>query len=246
MTAAEFRLEFLTEYDSHASNSAPGHNDYTISYWLTAAQEELVKNYLDPRSTRTQRSFEEVEKRRVKLQSLVKPATFTSSLAYNPTINIASNSVVFDTSGEKILEIKQEHLITDPSKCYGLTQLPVIPLSLDEYNEVVRNPFRKPSNYRAYRINTGAYNPTINSIEILAPFTFISYVIRYIKRPRPIIVGDLSLLNVSLDGETAIQTSELDESMHREIVSKAVTRALETVMSPRIQTQPTIAQTQID
>jgi hypothetical protein len=247
MTAEEFKNEFLLEYDSHASNSAPGHSDYTISYWLTTAQEELVKDYLDPRSNRIQRSFEEVEKRRVKLQALVKPAVFNynTALAYNPSINITSDSLIFNTSSLEVLEIKQEHLVTDPQKCLGLTELPVVPLLLDEYNDMKRNPFRRPSNWRAWRLNTGAYNPTINSIELLSELPFISYNIRYVKRPRPIIIENL-VDGFTINGQTAQQTSELDDSMHREIISRAVVRALETVMSPRFQSRAALDQMQVE
>jgi hypothetical protein len=246
MTALEFKTEYLTQYDQHGDNAAPGHTDYTISYWLTVAQEELVKNYLDPKWNLSQVSFEEVEKRRVKLQSLVKPATFSTPLPSDPVKNISINSFRFSISGHNILEIKQEMLITEPSKCYGMTQLPVVPLLLDEYNDMVRNPFRQPSSWRAYRLNTGADNPDDKTIEIITKLPFISYNIRYVMRPRPIIVGNLTSLGVSLDGETSVMTSELDESMHREIISRAVTLSLETIMSPRIQTHPQLGNKQSD
>ena len=50
--------------------------------------------------------------------------------------------------------------------------------------------------------------------------TIDSYVIRYVKRPRAIILTDLE--GVTLDGKSTRQECELDPILHQEILQRAV------------------------
>ena len=54
--------------------------------------------------------------------------------------------------------------------------------------------------------------------------------LRYLKYPKPIILTDLSVAfpseGLSIDGETAQSNCELNESLHREILDRAVELAL--------------------
>ena len=48
------------------------------------------------------------------------------------------------------------------------------------------------------------------------------YILRYIHRPQPIILVDLSNAGLEINGETGPCACELDESMHTDIVKRAV------------------------
>ena len=60
------------------------------------------------------------------------------------------------------------------------------------------NPFKKPNNYKIYRtIDNNKVKLYIN--KSISP---ISYTIRYIKRPEPIILTDLTTSGVSINGKS--------------------------------------------
>lgn len=242
MNVTEFKNQFLLEYDTHHTNRAPGMTDYMISYWLTRAQEDLVKNLLSTKSNRKMEGFEGSETRRRRLSHLLRSHVFTTPLAFNGDINFNSNSKRYDVSSLRILEIKAEWLSANPDVCDGADKIKVIPVTHDELLEVNRNPFRKPNRWRAWRLDLGSDVLTINSgfekpIEIVSSLPYLDYRIRYVFRPHPIIVGDLTLEDpsLSIDGENNIHECELDQTFHNEIVARAVTYALETTMNPRFQ-----------
>lgn len=246
MTEQEFKNEYLQLYDAHASNRAAGHNDYTISYWLSSGQEELVKDFLTAKSNRRREGFEYTEARRRKLDHLLRPHRFDIADAqpYDADVNIASNSLVFDIQPLSVMEIKHEHLEVSADDCDGETQLSVIPITHDAYKTLKRNPFRKPNRTKAWRLDLGTDVQVIGGgnakfVEIISGVSFTSYYLRYVKRPLPIIVGDLTTIGngtLTIEGQSAPQTSTLDESFHREIITRAVLNSLEAVSNPRMQT----------
>lgn len=245
MTTQEFKNEFRQLYDAHASNRAAGHNDYTISFWLSAAQEELVKDSLTDKSNRRREGFEYTEARRRKLQHLLRPHVFQLSDAqpYYDDVNISPDSLIFNIQPLSLMEIKHEHLEVSADDCDGETQLQVVPITHDEYLIQKRNPFRKPNRTKAWRLDLGTgqviSGSTAKFVEIISSIPFTSYYLRYIRRPMPIIVGDLTTIGngtLTIEGQSAARTSELDESFHREIITRAVLNALEAVSNPRVQT----------
>lgn len=254
MTYTEFKNEFLLEYDSHGSNRAPALTNYHISYWLTRGQRDLVKDYLTPKSNRRQEGFEKTETRRKKLSHLVRPLTLTTTVTYDPDVNIQPGSDIYDVHGHRIMEIKEEHLEVSADDCDGRTQLKVSPITHDDYTELLRNPFRAPSKWTAWRLDLGTGQRQVDSgppkeyLEIISSIPYTAYKLRYVMRPFPIIVGDLTLLgpDFKIEGEAAPRTSDLHESLHDEIVTRAVTLALETVSDPRFQTHMVMESTQIE
>ena len=87
-------------------------------------------------------------------------------------------------------------------------------------------PFGGPLRNQAWRLinNSGTklYYEVITNISTsnINPI----YYIRYVKKPNPIIVDDLSSLGESLtiDGKSTVTECELDESLHEEILQRAV------------------------
>lgn len=49
MTTQEFSSEFDILYNNIMSNAAPGLDEYEKSVFLTKAQEEILKNYFNPK-----------------------------------------------------------------------------------------------------------------------------------------------------------------------------------------------------
>ena len=52
MTLQEFSNEFDDLYNNVMSNSAPGLDEYEKSVFLTKAQDEVIKNYFNPKGNK--------------------------------------------------------------------------------------------------------------------------------------------------------------------------------------------------
>ena len=117
--------------------------------------------------------------------------------------------------------------------------LQILPLRYDEYVRLMSKPFKRPLKNQAWRlINSGAVsngNTSSKCVELIAgPGVVIdTYTIRYIRRAKPIITGDLDGLTINgyyLDGgtvpsgtATAIDGEcELDPILHEDILQRAV------------------------
>lgn len=117
--------------------------------------------------------------------------------------------------------------------------LQVIPLRYDEYMRLMSKPFKRPLKYQAWRlINTGLSTAQGSDkwVEIiLGPSATIkSYNIRYIRFPKPIIVGDLDGLTIDNYKYGTVHTPptnnstgttdgcELDPIIHPDILQRAV------------------------
>ena len=70
----------------------------------------------------------------------------------------------------------------------------------------------------------GSTNATVSISEIIGKFSSVpEYRMRYVRRPAPIILADLSGFgDLSIQGESSPQTSELPEELHAEILQRAV------------------------
>lgn len=216
MTNPEFSIEFDILYNNISSNKAPGLNEYEKSVFLTKAQEQIVTELYSGRNT-TYNSFEETEEQRRYLHSLIT----TSSLEESTEIDdiITSNSSIYKLP-ENIMFITYETAILTGNK-----EVTVYPVSQDELSKIIKNPFRGPSNNRVLRLDLGN-----NSIEVISNYDITKYLIRYIRKPNPIILVDLED-ELSINGVTEESECELDSSLHRTILDRAVALALQTMYS---------------
>lgn len=230
MTTTEFSNQFDIHYNSIAGMSAPGLDQFEKSIFLTKAQIELIKDYYDPESNRKQRGFEGSEKRRVDLKELIK--SFKSNVSFvDLSKSIHSSSRFFPIPDETFLIITEAVAISSTDCNNGLV-INVKPITQDEFNTQIRNPFKTPDNKTAWRLDISKINDE-KIIEIVSPYNITStleYRMRYLKYPKPIILGDLATLfpgeNLSIDGQTFESTSELDIEIHPEILDRAVEIAL--------------------
>ena len=99
-------------------------------------------------------------------------------------------------------------------------RLTVIPLDYREYSRLMSKPYKRPLQYQAWRILDNS-NSVNNAELVIGPNdTLTKYSIRYVKRPKAIILSDLD--GVSLDGISTKQECELDPILHPEILQRAV------------------------
>ena len=226
MTTGEFNNEFDIYYNSIASNSAPGLDLYEKSVYLTKAQLELVKNYFNPKGNKYQVGFEGDSKRRIDLQNLI---TSGVSIDKIDASGINDNSTFFTIPNDTYIIIQEECKVDEPNLCINNKYLKVVPKTHDEYNTQINNPFKKPDNKLAWRIDNGLVN-SVTNVEIISKYDLKEYKFKYIMYPSPIVLTNLATLypgeGLSIDGVTSEQTCKLNKGIHREILDRAVELAL--------------------
>jgi hypothetical protein len=218
MTNAEFSNEFDILYNNIMSNQAPGLNEYEKSVFLTKAQDEIVKAYFNP--NKAMEGFDGNEKRQIDFSMITVFKTYSSDTADKV---FPGGKTTFDPRASyvslpsDVLMIINETLgVTRDGKSITLT---VVPLSYVEYNRLMSKPFKRPLKHQAWRLLN---NDSGNKAELIAGNgdTITSYIIRYVKRPKAIILTDLE--DVTLDGISTSQNCELDPILHHEILQRAV------------------------
>lgn len=219
MTNQEFSIEFDILYNNISSNKAPGLNEYEKSVFLTKAQEQIVTELYSGRNN-TYSSFEETEELRRYLSSLIVTCGCPPYSGEDKEfIKITNNSMLFSIP-EDVLFLVKELIISN-----NYSEIDVFPVSQDELSKILKNPFRGPSNNRALRLDVGT-----NIVEIIYPNNISSYNVRYIRKPNPIILTDLED-DLSINGISEESECELDSSLHRTILDRAVALALQTMYS---------------
>lgn len=215
MTTNEFEWEFDVLYNNIASNAAPGINSYEKSVLLTKAQDELIKNYFNPQGNKYKEGFDGSAKRQIDFSGLISVANGT--LLDQQGFDLRAKVFKIPTD---VFLIINESIVTNT----GIKQ--IIPIKFDEYTRLMSKPYKEPLKFQAWRLITdGDINSGV-TVEIIpnSQETVESYTLRYVRRPKPIILANLKSEygDVSINGETEISQCELNPLVHREILQRAV------------------------
>lgn len=220
MTTEEFSNEFDILLNSYSSKDQQSINvdEYEKSVFLTKAQEDLIISVYNGKNS-TYESFEQTEEIRRYLSNIVK--TIEATRYDNTSIWITSNSYLYDIPKD-LWFITYEYAILNDSKlpCKQNINALVIPVTQDEFYRVYNNPFKGPSNKRVLRLDSDN-----NIIELISKYNIDKYIIRYISKPTPIILEDLTE-DLSINGESKKTECILNTSLHRKILDRAVLLAL--------------------
>ena len=251
MTAPEFISEFDLGYNNILGEGAPGLDNYERSVYLTTAQEELAKALytgtlpLDKgRSPRLGTpGFEGVERQRRALNELVKDHKTVDVVTSSR--GLVDDSKFFSIPSDVMFVIAETATISSTDSCLNGKVVVVKPITHDEFMTSYRNPFRKPNSNKVWRVDISKENSS-NTVELVSAENLSAYNVRYVKYPNPIIVSDLTTdtqvggLGLTINGATALATSELNSYLHREIVNRAVELAVrdyrENTLKTRIET----------
>ena len=95
----------------------------------------------------------------------------------------------------------------------------VTPVTQDEFHRIMSNPYRGPSANRALRLDINN-----NIVEIVSIYPIDKYLVRYLSQPSPIVLQDFT--GVSVNNVSTRTECELDESLHRAILDRAVRLAI--------------------
>ena len=225
MSVEELSNEFDTLLNSY-SNVGPirgGYNtievdEYEKSVFLTNAQEEIVMGLYNGKNP-FKDSFEKTEEVRRYLSNLIRTyTTFTKEEGY---AGLSSKSSFFKLP-EDLWFITYEAVNLKDNKlgCIDGKNITVTPITQDEYHRIKKNPFRGPNERRVIRLDLSE-----KVIEIISKYDIDTYLVRYLARPKPIILSKLPD-NLSINGVSDKTECELDPVIHRAILERAVKLAI--------------------
>lgn len=217
MTVKEFSDSFDILVNSfpisgnYAIPSPAEFDEYEKSVLLTAAQEDLIRELYSGNTGR--RSFEETEELRRCLDGLIKtdkPSRIDSEddLDRNSTFFHLKDDVWFITYESVDLE--------EGAYCPSNPTVRVVPMRQDEWHRAKENPFRRPSRRKVVRLDSGN-----NIVELVSEYPITNYLIRYLRRPSPIILTTLED-DMSINGRKEVTECELNTVLHRPILERAV------------------------
>lgn len=171
MTIKEFNFEFDLLYNNIMSSTAPGLNVYEKSVLLTQAQEEILKNYFNPKSNRLADGIELSPKRDWDFSNLIRtdliqemPDTYPDakvdqyskvfSLQYTPDI-VQFDGYRTGTSAKVLIPLSYK------LRSLNTPELLVDPISTGEYMRVMSKPYKQPFRGHAWLIyNENAFDRT--------------------------------------------------------------------------------------
>lgn len=230
MTVEEFSNEFDVLLNSYASakNFGVGESlteldEYEKSVLLTEAQEEIVRGLYNGKLTGE--GFEATEEQRRSLDNLIKTSEPTA--LEGSILGISSNSKFFQLPPDVWFITYESALLSDDSLgCKNNTRVGVVPVRQDEYHSIKDNPFRGPSDKRVLRIDTGS-----SVVELISNFNIQSYFVKYLSRPKPIILEDITDDNLTINKEREKMGCVLNSILHRTILERAVALAIKRLPS---------------
>lgn len=224
LTALQMKDNFLILYDKVTNLAAPGYEDNEISFYLTKAQDQLVKRYYNYKGNKYKEGFEETEKRRKDLSELIRHTDIDCTNLTTGTSPASTNGILVDlptdADGNNVVlyTLREEVVIQNATdSCYADgTILEVKPVTHDEYTANIRNPFKKPDITKVWRLDFSSAANGASRHELITDGSYEvqTYKLRYLKQPSNIVV-DSTVGGNNVD-------CELNDSMHQEIVDVAV------------------------
>lgn len=235
MTTEEFSNSLDTLLNSYGKQAGFGEgtgreivlDEYEKSLCLTKAQDETVASLYNGMNLQGE-SFESTEEARRYLSNIIEEARLEPITNTSKTVlGIGSRSKFF-TLPEDLWFITYESASVSDAKCPSNSTVDVVPVTQDEYSRTRRNPFRGPTERRALRLDLAD-----GVVEIVCLYNVSSYYIRYIRRPKPIILTELpDGLEIRgrhspSDYDDRHNACELHEALHQKILERAVAEALQ-------------------
>lgn len=227
MTTQEFSNEFDTVLQTIIAQQEEGiqnplsFDEYEKSVFLTKAQENIVLELYSGRQTGI--SFEKTEESRRYLSNLILTTTITSFTTDTDTnIGITTNCSYFCSIPTDLWFITYESatLEDDALKCGNTSIASVIPVKQDYVYSILNNPFRGPSDIRVLRLDIGN-----DKVELISKYNIKDYTIRYIEKPKPIILTNLPD-DLKINGVYIKTECKLNSALHRRILDEAVRLAV--------------------
>lgn len=234
MTTSEFSNAFDTLLSSYNTRAEFGEgaskreivlDEYEKSVFLTQAQDIVIKAYFDSSTNSQGQGIDDSTRRQVDFSSLITVAS-PSKMEAEEGQSLQS----FDDRGI-LYKLPSNILIMLNEKVKaGNRNYVVIPINYAEYDRLMSKAYGQPLKKQCWRLFQNVSGIDITSEIIPTEGVEVSdYRIRYIRRPRPIILTNLSLEHqesLEIDGISSVTECELNPIVHMDILNKAVELAL--------------------
>ena len=215
MTLQEFDLEFDALYNNISSNQAPGLNAYEKSIFLTQAQEAIVVGIYNGSLGGP---FEGNEEAITYLAPLVEQSVLTE-LKEGGDKSFGGSSKFVSLPEDIWFKTGETAVIQDNTLVCGDTgerTVDVVPVTQDDWYRTINSPFRTSNERRVLRMD-----PAGNTVELYSKYPIIKYIVRYLRKPKPIILENLTD-GLTINGEFGPSECELNPVLHRPILKAAV------------------------
>lgn len=247
MTTSEFSNAFDTLLSSYNTRAEFGEgaskreivlDEYEKSVFLTQAQDIVIKSYFDSSTNSQGQGIDDSTRRQVDFSSLItvaspsklEAATIEEGETEGEEPTPSAPLMAFDDRGI-LYKLPSNILIMLNEKVKaGKRNYVVVPINYAEYDRLMSKAYGQPLKKQCWRLFQNVSGIDITSEIIPTEGVEVSdYRIRYIRRPRPIILTNLSLENqesLEIDGISAVTECELNPIVHMDILNKAVELAL--------------------
>lgn len=237
MTTAEFSRQFDVRFNNIDSNLAHSVTEYEKSLYLTQAQLEIVKNYFNPKGNKYQEGFDGSPKRDVDFSNIIKvqaigtgtQATTTGAVTGQTEFGIKTLRVRITDNVMMVLNERFSFNGTGTPSVY-VYDTTVVPIDYKQYQTILGKAYKDPPLRQTWRfVRSGAITNGVSSsldVELITKSNFnISlvyvYYVRYLKRPVPIILENLSGQGLTIENISAVTECELAPELHDEILARA-------------------------
>lgn len=212
--------EYLAQFGEPYAKNEIVLDEYEKSLFLTKAQDEIALNLYNGKNAYGD-SFENTEELRRYLAPLVVDASLESIKNSEGTPIGIRNDSSFFTLPTDLWFIIYEAVGIEGNSCKSNSMV-VVPVTHDEYHRLKNNPFRGPNDRRALRLDLSD-----GVVEIVCNYSISNYYLRYLRKPKPIILVDLSNSGLTIEGKNQAMTCELHDALHKTILERAVTLAIQ-------------------
>lgn len=210
MTANEMRSEFEIKLDVIASQSAPNFTDAEVSSLLSSAEEVVFQKQFPPKNI-----VDSTEMLRKNLDTMY--VSNKPLLAATDQTNAFNNGDYWNVPTDHYYTLNLNAKMLSDTDCLNNTIVNVKPITFDEYNTNIKNPFKNPYKDLVWVLEGGLDiddSPRIQTI-YSSDFTSIDNLyMSYIK--------DIEGITVDVDTPTNQVSSLLPTQLHMEIVDEAV------------------------
>ena len=245
MTTQEFSNTFDTLLNSYNSQGLFGEqasrgeivlDEYEKSVLLTQAQDIIVKQYFEGGGVNG--GFDDSARRQVDFSNLITVAELSKETSSRPTANYDERRIIFKTP--QVLYVLNEKIVvsTTVGEVTTKRQYVVIPINYKEYDRQMSKAYAQPLKKQAWRLFQDGGASTLDLYSEIIPVEGSittgedpKYKIRYIRRPKPIVLVNLDFATQSdleIDGVKTVSECELNPIMHMDILNKAVELAYTT------------------
>jgi hypothetical protein len=238
MTTAEFSRQFDVRFNNIDSNLAHSVTEYEKSLYLTQAQLEIVKNYFNPKGNKYQEGFDGSPKRDVDFSNIIKvqaigtgtQATTTGAVTGQTEFGIKTLRVRITDNVMMVLNERFSFNGTGTPSSY-IYDTTVVPIDYKQYQTILGKAYKDPPLRQTWRfVRSGAITNGVSSsldVELITKSNFniaLAYVyyVRYLKRPVPIILENLSGQGLTIENISAVTECELAPELHDEILARAI------------------------